>query len=108
MFGIFEAAQDALKVEAQAPLASAEADRAKLAGVRVDPLSLNAEYVGQAIGVDQAHGRLAHSAIQQLSDAARDRLDVVGVEPHGLALPVPVGVGGGSDQCSMRARAMAA
>jgi hypothetical protein len=98
-------------VEAKAALGAAEADRAELAGVGVDPVAVDGEQLGDCGGVDVA-GKPRPAVVEQLGDPGGDPLDVVAVE-HAHLLPPPPGCAVGSVvgsvrvvQWAMRARAM--
>jgi hypothetical protein len=87
-----------LEVEPQPPLRAAEADRAELGSVCVNPVALDAERARECGGVDIASWYLCGSA-EQLCGAACDRLDVVRLELQRSS---------SAAQCAIRARAMAA
>lgn len=98
-------------VEAQAALGAAEADRAELAGVGVDPVAVDCEQPGDGGGVGVA-GKGRRAVVEQLGYAGGDPLDVVAVEDAHICPPLAGWVAGsvaGSvwlAQWAMRARAM--
>jgi hypothetical protein len=71
-------------VESQAPGGSAEADRAELLCVPVDPVAAHSELLGELRGVKQSHRRLPRWLLagEQLADTLSDLLDVLRVEFH--------------------------
>jgi hypothetical protein len=73
---------DATRIEAQRSLGPvAESHGAEPGRARVDPVALDAEDPGELGRVDIARGGLGVFA-HELSDAQRDGLDVVGIEPY--------------------------
>jgi hypothetical protein len=72
-------------VEAKSPARPAETDRAELAGMGVDPISINAQLVGEGRGINVATGPAWLIRAKQVRYAVRDLLNVVGIQLHLLA-----------------------
>lgn len=54
---------------------AAEADRAEIGGVGVDPVALDTQLAGEGGGIDEAGGALRLLVAQQLDNAPGDCLD---------------------------------
>ena len=76
---------EAAEVEPQSSAMAAEADRAELLGVGVDPLAVHTEYAGDSRGVDEPNRPGSRDRLEQFDDPLSDQVNVVGVEPHASA-----------------------
>jgi len=84
--GLVKALQHLVEVEAQSPANAAEPDVNQFPCVRVDPVALDAQVLGECRGVDVAALDLGRAVgAQPLRHKASDLLDVGGVESHGSA-----------------------
>ena len=99
-----EGALDVLEVKAQAALGAAEADRAELLGMDVDPFALDAEHPCELRSIQVAHPPVLARWLggEELGDTLGYRLDVGGIEPQDVALSAEVVLA----HCAIRALAM--
>ena len=81
-----ERAEHELDIEAQAAMLAAEANRVQLLRVGVDPRAVDAQRACERGRVDEPRGRGQQLVAKQREHALRDRLDVVRLEEHRLAL----------------------
>lgn len=73
------------EVEAPPSVIAAEASRAEITRVGVDPIPVDAELSRDLCGVSEAHRQARRLVAQKLGHARRDGLDVLGVQGHALA-----------------------
>ena len=73
------------EVEAPPSVIAAEASRAEITRVGVDPIPVDSEFARDLCGVSEARGRGRRLVAEKLGHASRDGLDVVGVQGHALA-----------------------